>query len=1229
MGEMIRANDPRVARIMAEAKTQAKTSVFVNGRTYRVPASTAAHSTPLVDGAWAGQKCFIVGGGPSLKGFDFERLRGRGRVIAINKAFYDVPFADIVFAMDWELLGNIRSGKIDADYRAKNPNGPARDYQRAFAEFSGVKVWLNLSSYSFPPDVFSVPSAGATGWSKSFRTGLAHGQNSGYAALNLAIALGANPIYLLGYDCSKGPNGEKNYHDGYPGSGNPEALNTFKACFEAGAKLLPEGGPRIVNLNPNSAIAAFPKIDVDSILPVPKGEAYFDGCLGFGDNFQQRPIVREMLQHYKTVYVRTALPEAYWNIPGVKFVHPGSIGLHGQRRHMDSQPAGIYVDMPPGKIPTRSWKKEWPVQMPGRPGVSISKYIKDHNEIEAYDFSFPLKGEWITEARKVLAGLNTGGKKVCIIRRPVDRTEFNCPARNPKTEYFQMLINKYANEYFFISLGSIEESREWHAGGLTGIDAAFDRGELPLTTIFGLVKLADMTITTPGFFMPLAIALRARAFVIFGGHTAPEIHIDPVMGTASLAYVAPDPFCRCLNNTHRCNKDIPEAKIISAFEELRNRGRSGSTEPVRWESLNRIASGPPPAADPEKKKLPEIIYFQGCYGFGDNLNQRPVVRHLADRYEAVYLKTTVPEFYWDLPNVKFVFPDGVAVEHRTHAKHALALPASTFAECPVGAKPFRWNFKLQRIIGEDGRIRYIEEDAAGDARDVPAPAVQLSICEDIRRRADIPPEKYDYSLPVRNVWVKAARELLATLETKGKKVCLINPPTTRAEWPCVSRNPKVEYFQELVDRYKNEYFFMSIADIEEGKEVLAGDLRGIDAEFHRGELPLTTILGLLKIADMTICPPAWMMNMAIAVRGKVFVIFGGHAGPEYLLDPIMGLDNLEYAAPRPFCNCWRMDHACRKDIDIPEMLARFEVFRARPKQLKEVTMGFPPGIGDVHWPALILESFKERKGIDRLIVRFKEEWDYTSAFLRSLPFVDSVETNKNNLPFSFSLAGGHGRPLYKNKAGLDYMIDYGSSLERGVLFENVMPEYEPNWEYEIRGLEAYDAYVADLRARAGGRLVAIYTANKGGNKHWASSDWTVESWMELARLIHAENGCRVALVGMQFDHSYAVDLKDLDKDNLIIDLTGQTPIMQTLAILRAADLFIGFSCGLDMLTVHFHTPTVEFWPIRGISKGGVYNAAFMTSWLPPWARHSDSYVPVVYGPESKPELILPKIRKFL
>lgn len=241
---MITTRDSRVNAILQRSVSARETAART--RTWRTN-QAASNQRPaweiLPDGAWAGRRCFIVGGGPSLKGFDFGRLGGE-RVVAVNKAFLDVPFADVVFGMDRSLLDLIIVGRLGENCRLD------------FEAFKGVKLWLDVSGYSYPPGVYSVHSAGKIGWTKSLREGLYHGQNSGYGALNLALVLGADPIYLLGYDCSRGPAGEKNYHDGYPSGGNPEALNIFKRAFEAGAALL-NGGPRIVNLNPNSALRCF------------------------------------------------------------------------------------------------------------------------------------------------------------------------------------------------------------------------------------------------------------------------------------------------------------------------------------------------------------------------------------------------------------------------------------------------------------------------------------------------------------------------------------------------------------------------------------------------------------------------------------------------------------------------------------------------------------------------------------------------------------------------------------------------------------------------------------------------------------------------------------------------------------------------------------------------------------------------------------------------------------
>lgn len=257
MTELLTMRSPRVAEILrhsASARLAAEqTKAWATQRVAFAPPAMSICDR-FSDGAWRGQRCFIVGGGPSLKGFDFGRLRGE-RVIAINKAFKDVPFADIMFAMDRPLLDLITSGQLGEDYRA------------ALDSFWGVKLWLDLSGYAYPPDVYSVKSAGETGWTDSLSKGLYHGQNSGYGALNLALVLGADPIYLLGYDCQRGPEGEKNYHSGYPTGSSPDAMNIFLKAFEAGAeKLKAISHSRIVNLNPNSALKCFEFGDADKVL---------------------------------------------------------------------------------------------------------------------------------------------------------------------------------------------------------------------------------------------------------------------------------------------------------------------------------------------------------------------------------------------------------------------------------------------------------------------------------------------------------------------------------------------------------------------------------------------------------------------------------------------------------------------------------------------------------------------------------------------------------------------------------------------------------------------------------------------------------------------------------------------------------------------------------------------------------------------------------------------------
>ena len=205
-------------------------------------------SAVLLDGAWHDETCFLIAGGPSLHGFDFERLRGRGRVIAINRAMEFVPWADVAFFMDNKFYKRMHEPR----------------YRAAWDGFEGKRVFLDLIGRPYD-DCYHVRSLGRAGLSSSVASGLYHGNNSGVGALNLALCMKASPIYLLGYDC-RHMNGRAHFHDGYGPRSNENVVRGFARDFERQARFVRRLNARIVNLNPASLLRAYPFSTIDEVL---------------------------------------------------------------------------------------------------------------------------------------------------------------------------------------------------------------------------------------------------------------------------------------------------------------------------------------------------------------------------------------------------------------------------------------------------------------------------------------------------------------------------------------------------------------------------------------------------------------------------------------------------------------------------------------------------------------------------------------------------------------------------------------------------------------------------------------------------------------------------------------------------------------------------------------------------------------------------------------------------
>jgi len=183
---------------------------------------------------------FCIGGGPSLKGFDWSKLSGKN-VIAVNRAF--------------EVLGSAQTIYF-SDLRFWNW------YSRDLIKHPGVKITgdkrildANVVNYKF------TGTKGLDTTPKCLRSG----NSSGYAAINLAVHMGAKNIILLGYDMEY-VGKVTHWHDGY--STRPGKIHKMLPYFSTLVEPLKELKIDVTNTNLKSSINCFPKASFDEVLQI-------------------------------------------------------------------------------------------------------------------------------------------------------------------------------------------------------------------------------------------------------------------------------------------------------------------------------------------------------------------------------------------------------------------------------------------------------------------------------------------------------------------------------------------------------------------------------------------------------------------------------------------------------------------------------------------------------------------------------------------------------------------------------------------------------------------------------------------------------------------------------------------------------------------------------------------------------------------------------------------------
>lgn len=197
---------------------------------------------------WPESTIVCLGSGPSLTQDDVDACRGRARVIAINDSHRLAPWADVLYATDakwWKFYCGV----------------PA---------FHGLKFAVMDCEWEQDgvpwPDLRVLKNCGVSGLELN-PTGLRNGKNSGYAAVNVAVHLGASRILLLGYDMGKAPDGKVHFFGEHPDALQASSpYVSFIEMFATLVKPLQQCGVEVINCTRRTALTCFPQRPLEAAL---------------------------------------------------------------------------------------------------------------------------------------------------------------------------------------------------------------------------------------------------------------------------------------------------------------------------------------------------------------------------------------------------------------------------------------------------------------------------------------------------------------------------------------------------------------------------------------------------------------------------------------------------------------------------------------------------------------------------------------------------------------------------------------------------------------------------------------------------------------------------------------------------------------------------------------------------------------------------------------------------
>jgi len=279
--------------------------------------------------------------------------------------------------------------------------------------------------------------------------------------------------------------------------------------------------------------------------PIRRRRPLYIICMdGLGDGIYNRPFIRMVTRRYD-LWLRTPWPELYSDL-GINFVRSNA-QLRTQQKNVERQ-NGIWSRPPPGSSTLQ---------------IRYNRHdLLTMNMVQSLERHYPVvDGSYRMDLPRFSNSPIVSARPIALVRPATLRREWFAPSRNPSPAYIQIVIDiLVARGFCVVSVADCDRYGEWFEGKEPqGMTEKFHAGELAVNQLMGLVQHSAVIVGGVGWIVPAAIAAQKHLFIIFGGrggHNSPEKLFDNRMDLSRVGWLMPEPFCRCVEATHGCNKTI-------------------------------------------------------------------------------------------------------------------------------------------------------------------------------------------------------------------------------------------------------------------------------------------------------------------------------------------------------------------------------------------------------------------------------------------------------------------------------------------------------------------------------------------------------------------------------------------------------------------------------------------------------------------------------------------------